>query len=182
MTTRPAAWLLACSALTCLATPASAEPPADIRELTGGVPYEVNLVCHFIWDAIQQGEQEGFELSPAVIERVADEREEKGRHQASGEIATFSALRASDYEALVELAPYEALTTRQLALMRAVAQLRRDVELVPWNACGTDRLADAFLVAVAFRRVDQPGYLRHRRCPHRLEHAGRRRRQRSPRR
>lgn len=90
----------------------------DIATLTAGSPYEINLVCHFIWDAIQQGEQENFELSPAVIQQVTSELEQKGRHQASREIQIFSRLPPSTYDLLVEFAPYEALTVRQLALMR----------------------------------------------------------------
>jgi AAA ATPase domain len=100
-------------------TPATAN---DIFQLTGGVPYEVNLVCHFIWDAIQQGEQEQFELSPAVIQRVTAELEEKGRHQATSAIATYGGLTDSDYTALAEIAPYEALTVRQLALLRLMPE------------------------------------------------------------
>jgi hypothetical protein len=96
-------------------TPALAR---DIANLTGRVPYEVNLVCHFIWNAIQAGEQEAFDLSPKVIQRVNAELEEKGRHQVSPEIATYSMLSPADYAAVVQFAPYEALTIRELALLR----------------------------------------------------------------
>ncbi len=96
------------------ATPATA---GDIAELTGSVPYEVNLVCHFIWDAIQQGEQDAFELSPKVIQRVAAELEEKGRHQASPEIAIYNSLSQDDYVMLLRYAPYEELSIRELALL-----------------------------------------------------------------
>jgi hypothetical protein len=90
----------------------------DIQELTEGAPYEINLVCHFIWDAIQQGGQDSFELSTSVIERVAQELGEQERHQAGGEIAIANALTAGDYRILSSLAPYEALTVRQLGLLR----------------------------------------------------------------
>lgn len=98
--------------------PLFAAAVVDIAMLTTRTPYEINLVCHFIWDAIQQGEQENFELSPTVIQQVASELEQKGRHQASLEIQTFSRLPPNIYELLVDFAPYEALTVRQLALMR----------------------------------------------------------------
>jgi len=102
---------------------------SDIATLTGSVPYEVNLVCHFIWDAIQQGELDEFELSPKVIERVVTELEEQGRHNASREIRTYSALSVADYEKLMELAPYEALTVRELALLRLMLDDYHDDDL-----------------------------------------------------
>ncbi|WP_187368821.1 ATP-binding protein [Baekduia soli] len=110
------------------------EPPtpltaADILQLTGGGPYEVNLVCHFIWEAIRHGEQDSFELSPAVIERVAAELEEKGRHQASPEIATLSGLPATELRTLVLLAPFEELTTHQIALVRLLLRDFGDSDL-----------------------------------------------------
>lgn len=112
------------------ASPPSLTTAMDIRELTGGVPYEVNLVCHFIWDAIQQGEQDSFELSSTVIERVRAELENKSRHQADSDIEVFSSLSTSDYQLLVDLAPYEALTIHELALVRLMLSdyARRELE------------------------------------------------------
>ena len=46
---------------------------------------------------------------------------------------------------------------RRVALMRAVAQLRCDVELGSRDACRADRRADAFFVAVAFARCRSTG-------------------------
>lgn len=90
----------------------------DIYILTGGNPYEVNLVCHFIWDALRNGEHSGFELSPAVIEQVLDELAERGRHESSDAISVLSDLASTEYEALARIAPFEALTVRQIALHR----------------------------------------------------------------
>jgi hypothetical protein len=90
----------------------------DILEFTGGIPYEVTLVCHFIWDAIQQGEQDDFDFSPNVLQRVVAELDEKGRHQASPEIARYSSLTRPDYEQLLTIAPYESLSVREIALLR----------------------------------------------------------------
>lgn len=102
----------------------------------------MNLVCHFIWDAVQQGEQGSFELSPAVIERMIAELEEKGRHQASPEVATFSALSAPDLQFLGEIAPYEALTVRQLALVRLMLDDYGEADLQAAEAAVHDELAD----------------------------------------
>jgi tetratricopeptide (TPR) repeat protein len=98
-----------------LPSPTTAE---DIRTLTGGNPYEINLVCHFIWEAIHVGEQSEFALSDAVIGRVLTELKEKGRHEASPTLSSISGLGRDDYELLARVAPYEALTTRQVALVR----------------------------------------------------------------
>jgi|GEM_PF-1386092 len=95
--------------------PATAQ---DILMLTEGRPYEVNLVNHFIWEAITQGEQSEFVLSKAVIERVLHELEERGRLEESEAIASIRKLGAADLEAVSRLAPFEGLTIRQLALGR----------------------------------------------------------------
>jgi len=96
----------------------SAETARDIFQLTGGQPYEVNLVCHFVWEAVAQGEQEDFELSPTVIEHVLKELEEKGRQGRSHEIEVFSSLGPSELRVVERMAPYEAMTVRQIALLR----------------------------------------------------------------
>ena len=94
----------------------------DVYSLTRGHPYEVNLVCHFVWEAIRAGEQDGFRLSTSVIERVLTELEEKGRHSSSTAISVLAELSSSDYEALARVAPYESMTTRQLALVRLMLE------------------------------------------------------------
>lgn len=83
-----------------------------------------------------------FELSPAVIERVIAELGEKGRHQASPGVATFSALSAADLQSLVEIAPYEALTVRQLALVRLMLDDYGEADLEAAEAAVHDELAD----------------------------------------
>lgn len=90
----------------------------DIRTLTGGNAYEVNLVCHFIWEAIHAGEQSDFALSDEVIGRVLAELKEKGRHEASPTLSAVSSLGKSDHEVLARVVPYSKLTTRQTALVR----------------------------------------------------------------
>lgn len=102
---------------------------ADIRALTGGVPYEVTLVCHFIWEAVHRGEQNRFELSSAVIERVLEELGDRGRHGASEEIATFQGLARADFERIVRIAPYESLTVKQQALVRLMLKDYDDEDL-----------------------------------------------------
>jgi hypothetical protein len=99
--------------------PAAAE---DIYKLTRGHPYEVKLVCHFIWEAVHRQRQADFQLSDAVIERVLAEFIERGRHESSADIALVAALTARDYEILSKLAPYEELTIREMAMTRLMPE------------------------------------------------------------
>jgi hypothetical protein len=111
--------------------PAAAE---DIHKLTRGQPYEVNLVCHFIWEAIQSQRQTDFQLSDAVIERVLGEFIERGRHESSADIALVAGLSARDYELLTKLAPYENLTIKEIALTRLMPKEFEDQRLVELEA------------------------------------------------
>ncbi len=99
--------------------PSAAE---DIRILTRGHPYEIALVCHFIWEAIQQHRQAEFKLSDAVIARVLSEFIERGRHESGSDIAQVAGLTPRDYELLVKLAPYEGLTIKEIALTRLMPE------------------------------------------------------------
>jgi tetratricopeptide (TPR) repeat protein len=89
----------------------------DIQELTEGRPYEVNLVSHFVWEAITQGEQGDFELSETVIHNVLKELEGGGR-KASPTVGKIRNLSVDDVKAIAKLAPFEGLTMRQIALGR----------------------------------------------------------------
>jgi tetratricopeptide (TPR) repeat protein len=112
-------------------SPAAAE---DIYTLTRGQPYEISLVCHFIWEAIQQQRQAEFELSDAVIERVLGEFIERGRHEASADIAHVAKLTTRDYELLAKLAPYEALTVKEIALTRLMPDDFQDDDIAEIEA------------------------------------------------
>jgi hypothetical protein len=136
-------------------TPPTPETARDIADLTGRVPYEVNLVSHFIWDAIQQGEQDSFELSPSVIQRVTVELEEKGRHQASPEIATYSNLSQADYTMLGRYAPYEALSLRELALLRLMLEDHNEDDLAQAETQVRNELAQLELKGVVILERDR---------------------------
>ena len=94
----------------------------EIQMLTEGHPYEVNLVCHFIWEAITHGEQSEFALSGAVIERVMHDLEERGRHEATPTIASIRNLTNDDLESIAGIAPFEGLTVTQLARLRIMPE------------------------------------------------------------
>jgi hypothetical protein len=102
---------------------------SDVRALTRGHPFEVNLVCHFIWEAVRSGEQPGFELSPSVIERLLAELEEKGRRESSSAISLLSDLTSSEDEILDRVTPHEALTVHQTALIRLMLRDFNDADL-----------------------------------------------------
>ncbi len=135
--------------------PPTPETARDIADLTSRVPYEVNLVSHFIWDAIQQGEQDSFELSPSVIQRVTVELEEKGRHQASPEIATYSSLSQADYSMLGRYAPYEALSLRELALLRLMLKDHNEDDLAQAETHIRTELAQLELKGVVILERDR---------------------------
>jgi tetratricopeptide (TPR) repeat protein len=111
--------------------PAAAE---DIHTLTRGQPYEISLVCHFIWEAIQHQRQAEFKLSDAVIARVLSEFIERGRHESSSDIAHVAGLTARDYELLAKLAPYEDLTIKEIALTRLMPEDFQAAEITELEA------------------------------------------------
>lgn len=96
----------------------SLQTAQEIHDLTEGRPYEVNLVNHFVWEAITQGDQAEFKLSEAVLSRVLYELEQRGRHTASSSVSAIRNLTDDDLRAIAKLAPFEGLTIRQLALGR----------------------------------------------------------------
>jgi len=48
---------------------------AEIQELTGGRPYEIKLVCHFLFRRIQEGSADKMNLDTGVLEAVKRELE-----------------------------------------------------------------------------------------------------------
>ncbi|HET7121579.1 MAG TPA: ATP-binding protein [Solirubrobacterales bacterium] len=98
--------------------PPSFQTAREIFDLTDGRPYEVNLVNHFVWEAISQGEQEDFALSEAVLSRVLAELESRGRHSAGSAVDMIGRLSAESLRSIARLAPFEGLTVREIALGR----------------------------------------------------------------
>jgi tetratricopeptide (TPR) repeat protein len=96
----------------------SFEAARDIWVVTQGRPYEINLVCYNIWEAMQAQEQERFELSTAVLDKVLDELSEIGRQMALQEVAAIRRLDLEDFETAIQVVPYGELTTDQLTLNR----------------------------------------------------------------
>jgi hypothetical protein len=98
------------------------EAVADIASLTYGKPYEINLICYYIWESLQERAQDRFELSTVVLDNVLQELSDIGRQIALAEIMAIRRLTSHDFEAAVEIIPYEHLTIRELALKRLLLQ------------------------------------------------------------
>lgn len=98
--------------------PPSFQTAREILDLTDGRPYEVNLVNHFVWEAMTQGEQTDFALSEAVLSRVLGELESRGRHSAGSAVDLIGRLSAESLRSIAALAPFEGLTVREIALVR----------------------------------------------------------------
>ena len=128
----------------------SLQTAKEIHDLTEGRPYEVNLVNHFVWEAITQGDQTEFKLSEAVLSRVLYELEQRGRHTSSSSVSAIRNLTDDDLRAIAELAPFEGLTIRQLALGRLM-----------FNEFDDDRLAEVEdEITVQLQRLADLGVLR----------------------
>jgi hypothetical protein len=92
----------------------------DVLQLTGGNPYEVMLVGHHLWLTCQRGEQEGYHLTPRVLDRVMPHL----AVLASGGDALLTGAHAIDHLAddhvrqAVELVALSGLTVREIAIAR----------------------------------------------------------------
>jgi hypothetical protein len=92
----------------------------DVLQLTGGNPYEVMLVGHHLWLTCQRGEQDGYRLTPRVLDRVIPHL----ALLASGGDALLTGAHAIDNLAddhvrqAVELVALSGLTLREIAIAR----------------------------------------------------------------
>jgi len=94
----------------------------DVANLTGGSPFEIALVGHQLWKACKLGEQEYFEVTPRVLERLVcdlsyftgvDESVESGA-------AAARELPPEKLRSALELVALASLTTREIAIARAL--------------------------------------------------------------
>ncbi|MEK6272754.1 MAG: hypothetical protein AABM42_08925 [Actinomycetota bacterium] len=100
----------------------------DVLLLTGGNPYELMLVGHHLWLTCQRGEQDGYVLTPRVLERVIPSLS----LLASGGDALLDGADAIDRLAeehvrqAVELVALSRLTIREIAIARILKIDSRD--------------------------------------------------------
>jgi hypothetical protein len=94
----------------------------DLLRLTGGNPFEIALVAHHLWLACRVGEQEFYELTPRVLERVLHDLTVYTGAEA-GLLDGARAIRRLAPEQIgpaLDLVALARLTTRQVAIARAL--------------------------------------------------------------
>lgn len=94
----------------------------DVLRLTSGNPFEIALVGYHLWVACRLGEQEHYELTPKVLDRVLSDL---ARHTGgSAELrAGAKAVRELPPERMrdaLDLVALSELTTRQIAIARTL--------------------------------------------------------------
>jgi hypothetical protein len=92
----------------------------DILQLTGGNPYELMVVGHFLWLSCQLGEQDAFALTPRVLDRVIpalSQLTNEGDALLDGAMA-IDRLPEEHVRQAVELVGLSRLTVREIAIAR----------------------------------------------------------------
>jgi hypothetical protein len=100
----------------------------DVLQLTGGNPYELMVVGHFLWLSCQLGEQETYALTPRVLDRVIPTL---SRLTAEGDAllngaAAIDQLPEQHMRQAVELVALSRLSVREIAIARLLGVGRGD--------------------------------------------------------
>lgn len=77
----------------------------DIHDLTGGRPYEIQLVCHTLFRRVQQGRASKMSLDLGVIEEVRQQLESSQNLAGRPVLSKIKALDIEGLEALAVFAP-----------------------------------------------------------------------------
>ncbi|MDP2857210.1 MAG: hypothetical protein Q8P50_04435 [Bacillota bacterium] len=83
----------------------------EIQELTGGRPYEIQLLCHCMFRRVQEGRARKMELTVAVLEDLRGELEKARDVTARPVIKAIRNLNASQLNALRVLIPCDGKAT-----------------------------------------------------------------------
>lgn len=101
----------------------------DLHLLTDGNPYEIQLLCYFMYQRLTEGSADRMTLNPAVLERMLEQLESQGPLM-SDERALQTAvqkLSAGDLRNAAQQLQYEGLTAEDQALVEvAFAPLTSD--------------------------------------------------------
>jgi hypothetical protein len=102
----------------------------DIHDLTGGRPYEIQLVCHTLFRRVQQGRAQRMSLDLGVIEEVRQQLESAQKFADRPILSKIRSLDTTTLNALATLAPcVEKATFEQMcAIERIFAPSKWDVE------------------------------------------------------
>ncbi len=137
-----------------LKLPTSHEPdPAaasDVAIITGRRPYEINLVCYYIWEALAHGRQARFEPSLDVMNSVLQELRSNGRDLP--DVEHIRTLTPDDFETAVEYLPFVELSLGEIALAKLLPNDFREGELE--TKLAEVRHAASYLESLGLVRVD----------------------------
>src|SRR5262249_43425403 len=91
---------------------ASISTAIDVGIVTGRRPYEINLVCYYIWEAIRSHRQDEFEPSIDVFDSVLQELRRNGRDIP--EIELIKRLTPDDFETALDYLPFVDLSVEEI--------------------------------------------------------------------
>ncbi len=123
---------------------------AEIHELSGGRPYEINLICHFLFKRIQQRKAEKMTLNLGVLEDVRGELE---KEQDISTRPVLSAVRKLKQEKLKLLRFYTSCNGRAtLDQLWCIETIFRDQER--WDRDELESTLVSFLETGILRKND----------------------------
>ncbi|MGY1671969.1 ATP-binding protein [Geodermatophilus sp. SYSU D00710] len=122
----------------------------DVHRLSGGRPYEIQLLCHFMFRRIEERRATRMSITVDVLDDVRHELETQERGSGRRSIAELRRLAQSDLEALRLLTQFQG-TVEELWLR---ARLFEDyVGDLPGLTAAAERLSDVGLLTVDEGRV-----------------------------
>lgn len=94
----------------------------DVLRLTSGNPFEIALVGYHLWIACRLGEQEHYELTPKVLDRVLSDfaRHTGGSAELRAEAKAVRELPPERMRDALDLVALSELTIRQIAIARTL--------------------------------------------------------------
>jgi hypothetical protein len=131
----------------------------DVLRLTGGNPYELMLVAHHMWLTCQAGDQERYELTPRVLDRLIPPL----ALLASAGDALLDGAQAIDRLAdehvrrAVQLVALSELTVRQIAIAQTLRVDSRDSDRVDHRILTADVDAETDRILVELERLQDAG-------------------------
>ena len=101
--------------------------------LTSGNPFEIALVGYHLWVACRLGEQEHYELTPKVLDRVLSDlaRHSGGSAELRGGAKAVRQLPPERMRDALDLVALSELTAREVAIARALGLPNSSGELNP---------------------------------------------------
>lgn len=102
----------------------------NIHRITGGSPYEINLVCHHMYRRYSHNDREAIELSKSVLDDVLDELEglrQEGHHEIADKIGDLSTSQLDLLTSTLEFPNSPPQCLKRYALLDHIDELgRRD--------------------------------------------------------